>query len=356
MALDFDQYYANTILNFSDSGTGAIPGAYGVVGVDRLNPTITTRVAVSPDIVLGNDFDDDFTRVDALLLPPGSSVTVGFSNGRILNSAGNDIRVGGLGLTQGSADVFVSSQLSANPSDFTYLGRTDGSGFNSFDLSAIGFNSVQSIRFVSLPGNNTPEFSVSSVEGLQFQSADGSLRLAGTNRADVLRGSIAADDLSGNGGNDNLFGNGGDDFLRGGTGRDRLTGDAGNDSLSGNEGNDILVGGAGDDFLSGNRGDDLLNGGAGSDSFRGGTGNNLIDSGSGRDFINLSVGRGVDTVRDFGDRQDKLFLPEGLEFRDLTLRQSGRNTVISYNSDTLVTLRGIRTNQITTADVILSEF
>lgn len=333
MTYDPDQYYADTLLNFSDGGKGAILGAYGGVDVDRFT-TILNRVPVQPNVILGSNFG---TKTDALLLPQDSSVTVGFSNSRILNGVGDDFRIEGLLTSQASADVYVSSKLSSNPNDFVYLGRTDGFGFNSFDLSAIGFNdSVQSVRLVGLAGSNIPEFSVTSIEALQAQLADGGLRLQGSDRADRLVGSNAADDLDGNGGNDKLFGIGGDDFLFGYRGNDLLVGDAGDDLLSGGEGNDILRGGKGDDYLSG------------------GKGNNTIFCGSGRDAIALTTGRGFDRVRDFSNGQDKLFLPEKLKFGSLTITQTGKDTTIRSGSDPLATLVGIRANQITAADVLSS--
>ena len=77
----------------------------------------------------------------------------------------------------------------------------------------------------------------------------GRRRVAGTARADNLRGGARGDRLLGRGGRDRLLGRGGDDCLHGGAGDDRLDGGAGRDRLFGGAGNDVLVGGSGADVL-----------------------------------------------------------------------------------------------------------
>ncbi|MBB4040839.1 Ca2+-binding RTX toxin-like protein [Microvirga flocculans] len=89
-------------------------------------------------------------------------------------------------------------------------------------------------------------------------SASKTIKLTGTNKANVLLGHSGKNTLNGLGGND---------IIDGHAGNDKLNGDAGNDLLTGGAGNDNLFGGAGNDRLSGGLGKDVLNGGAGKDTF-----------------------------------------------------------------------------------------
>ncbi|MEO1208126.1 MAG: peptidylprolyl isomerase [Cyanobacteria bacterium J06638_20] len=227
----------------------------------------------------------------------------------------------------------------------------------------------------------------------------------GTPAADTLRGSDTADTIRGLGGNDRLFGLGGNDRIFGqdgndrgvgGTGNDRVSGAAGNDTLLGGSGNDTLLGGAnndrllaagGNDLLRGNDGNDTLNGGAGNDRFLGGAGrdrlngqggndnlrgggdrdilsggsgndrlagelgNDVIITGAGRDIIRIRRGQGFDRVRDFTDGSDRIAL-SGIQFEQLTLRQSGNNVLITNGNERLLLLQGVNVDQITQSDFI----
>jgi uncharacterized delta-60 repeat protein len=190
-------------------------------------------------------------------------------------------------------------------------------------------------------------------------SADGTLRVAGTARAN----SVLVSDLSASGkpatlrvqadgsqrvfaksavkkivvdaggGNDGvrvdagtfaaaatLLGGPGDDFLTGGPGDDRLDGGPGNDRLFGDAwtepdptgshtGDDVLLGGDGPDELRGGDGNDTLDGGAGDDSLSGegnGLGTGGDDSLRGGDGDDLLAGDGGDDTLDGGAGDDVL--------------------------------------------------
>lgn len=153
-------------------------------------------------------------------------------------------------------------------------------------------------------------------------------------------------------GNDTLTGTSGRDVLNGFAGNDRLVGLAGNDTLLGGAGNDTLLGGAGNDTLRGGAGNDVMNGGLGNDRIEGGAGRDLIITGSGRDIIVIGRGEGVDTVRDFSDRRDRIDLAGRLSFGQLTIRQSGRNALIEVNDSPLLVLQNVNANVLTRADFI----
>jgi Ca2+-binding RTX toxin-like protein len=144
-------------------------------------------------------------------------------------------------------------------------------------------------------------------------------------------------------GNDTLTGTSGADTLNGFAGDDRLIGLAGNDRLLGSTGNDTLLGGAGKDVLEGD---------VGNDRFEGGTGKDIITTGSGQDIIAIGRREGVDIVRDFRDRSDRIDLTGRLSFGQLTIRQSGKNALISVGNSNLLVLQNFNADRLTRSDFI----
>lgn len=130
-----------------------------------------------------------------------------------------------------------------------------------------------------------------------------------------------------------------------GNGNDTIRGLGGNDTLYGNNGNDTLYGGVGTDILNGSNGNDVLNGG---------TGNDTLTGDNGADRFVLAIGEGKDTITDFQDGTDKLGLTGGLSFGQLTISNSGSNTLISLTNggEQLAVLTGINASKITSADFI----
>ena len=110
------------------------------------------------------------------------------------------------------------------------------------------------------PNNNT----VTSV------IVDAEAVVDGTDRDDLLNGTLEADAILGNDGNDIISGKDAQDALFGGDGNDRLFGDAGEDFLFGERNADRLFGGDESDTLEGNLGRDTLVGGNYSDLLIGG--------------------------------------------------------------------------------------
>jgi len=169
-------------------------------------------------------------------------------------------------------------------------------------------------------------------------------RILGTNGDDILTGDRQNNVLMGMRGNDSLDGDLGNDTLFGGKGSDNLFGSSGDDALFGNRGADILNGGEGNDILLGGKGDDLLTGGLGNDSLTGGDGN---------DRFLLSPNFGIDTILDFEDGKDLLFLRNNLTFLQLSLTQENSTTFIrsSVNGEILAALNGLSASLINVADL-----
>jgi phospholipase/lecithinase/hemolysin len=171
------------------------------------------------------------------------------------------------------------------------------------------------------------------------------------------------DRLVGYSGNDILIGLGGQDFLEGNGGNDTLLGGRGNDTLNGLDNNDLLIGRAGDDLLQGGAGRDILFGGTGQDTLRGGNGVDFLSGGKGDDLLqgggscdlfSLRRGYGTETIQDFKENSDLLFLPGRLTFDQLTIRQRGNNTVITTGnaSKPLAILEGVQASSIGISDFL----
>ena len=139
-------------------------------------------------------------------------------------------------------------------------------------------------------------------------------------RDDILRGDLNTRSSAGS--------VGGDDTIDGGLGHDRIGGKGGNDQLFGSEGDDSLWGDDGDDLLRGGPGNDTL---TGDDS----------SGGQGSDTFVLAAGEGTDLITDFEIGIDRLQLHGNLVVDDLSIAQSGVNTIVDFGSETLAILAGI---------------
>ena len=165
----------------------------------------------------------------------------------------------------------------------------------------------------------------------------------GTNQDDTLIGGDANDFISGKRGNDSIDGSMGDDSVYGGKG---------NDTLIGGDGEDILFGDRGSDSLIGGDGNDTLYGGKGNDTLIGGLGNDCLIGGAGSDYFALSANSAIDTIVDFEDGKDVLFLTNGLTFAQLAVSQSNDATLIKLvsNGQVLASLSGVSANTINATD------
>jgi uncharacterized delta-60 repeat protein len=167
----------------------------------------------------------------------------------------------------------------------------------------------------------------------------------GTNEDDTLIGGNANDFISGKRGNDSIDGSLGDDSVYGGKG---------NDTLLGSNGEDILLGDRGFDSIIGGDGNDTLYGGKGNDTLIGGLGNDCLIGGAGSDYFLLSANSGIDTIVDFEDGKDAIFLTNGLTFAQLDVSQSNDVTSIKLasNGQVLASLIGVPVGAIDATDFL----
>ena len=103
-----------------------------------------------------------------------------------------------------------------------------------------------------------------------------------------------------------------------------------NDVMSGKKGNDNLWGYAGNDKISGGDGNDFLVGGKGNDKLIGG---------KGKDIFKLSTGKGYDLIKDFKDKQDKIFIGS---MKQLKLKNKGKDVFVYSGKDLLARVKGAK--------------
>lgn len=166
------------------------------------------------------------------------------------------------------------------------------------------------------------------------------LYIQALNGNDFVVGSASADNINGNLGADVILAGGGNDgdrtvtipantirtAIRGGKGSDNLDGQEGDDLLNGNLDNDTVLGGVGNDIIRGGKGADVLDGGAGTDYLIGDADQDKLTGGADADIFVLpgaSVAttslNQADLITDFLTGTDKIMLPAGITFAQLTL-------------------------------------
>ncbi len=198
------------------------------------------------------------------------------------------------------------------------------------------------------PGAPEPLAAATLAGNDQINGGTGDDWIDGEGGDDELYGDLGADIIGGGNGNDLLVGGAGADTLDGENGNDRVRGDGGNDLLDGSAGNDTLIGGDGDDTLIGGLGDDWLEGGLGLDSLFGG---------AGADTFALTTGDLSDAnatvILDFDPAAgDRLQLPTGLTFANLTLTQVGSDVLLSAGDQPLATAIGIAVPQLNATHIL----
>jgi CshA-type fibril repeat protein len=177
-------------------------------------------------------------------------------------------------------------------------------------------------------------------------------QLFGGKGDDIIFGELGNDLNLGDDGNDTICAGDGDDTIYGDNigaseavgangQQDKLGGGAGNDRIFGNEGQDMLCGDEGNDTLRGGKDNDMLCGGDGDDWLMGEQGDDTIVSGLGNDLIGLELDGATNMIADLQIGSDRLVLPDGVSFNDLTFSQSGNGTLITYQGQNIVLLNNI---------------
>lgn len=148
--------FADVVVEFFNSRTGT--------SVTCLGPDAgSNSTCNSVGITTGNNGS-------SFPITAGSFVTLGFLDEFIFDGPGNDIFVRELGNARELANIFVSSTLSTDASDFTFIGTANGNTVSSFDLGSINFtDQVRAVRVVSRSnGGSAPGFDLASIQAIQF--------------------------------------------------------------------------------------------------------------------------------------------------------------------------------------------
>ena len=125
------------------------------------------------------------------------------------------------------------------------------------------------------------------------------------------------------------------------------------DKLRGGAGDDTLFGSEGDDFLNGGQGNDVLNGGSGNDILIGLNGDNTLTGGSDADIFLFKRAGSNDTVTDFEDGVDMLYVNlSGIsDIGDVVQTDSGADLLLTMGATT-VTLEGLAGTVLTADDFV----
>lgn len=168
--------YADVVIDYfaNKASPSSLPEPYGSNGgVPKPSPAnefgLYSIEPVNPTVILGSPPIDPITssnpQVNWLALPQGSSVTLGFKDETVIDRPGNDIFIRSFDPEDGAdeqADVYVS----ANGTDFKFLGRVIENGRQGLDLASIQFaDPVKAVKIVGVDNNGkSPGFDLISVE------------------------------------------------------------------------------------------------------------------------------------------------------------------------------------------------
>jgi len=288
----------------------------------------------------------DFISYDGSSISPVLATLVGgqgndtlalhFSAGQLYGNAGNDVLIGGQRadlLVGGTGDDYMSGGAGADQYAFS-----KGDGFNDVvDSFGVGADQLVFLGVSGAGGTGRTQISQSDFnlrvdqtitdDGVYLRyDIDGDVRFDGgmllEGRTTLLTASdatfifnadplkdfktMAATSNAGYGYADQIFGSSSaDKILYTGTSGAILAG-----SVSGvNSGNDVIQSRSDANCsLNGHDGNDVVIGGNGSDFIVGGTGDDLLIGGNGHDFFTFTAGSGSDTIQDFKQGEDTLYI------------------------------------------------
>ncbi|HEY9631476.1 MAG TPA: Ig-like domain-containing protein [Coleofasciculaceae cyanobacterium] len=341
---------ANLVLTFDEvvqkgaTGTIAI-NKTGTNDLQLINLT-SSEVTIAADgkTVTINPIDD---------LAPGTSYTIGISQGAFQDAAGNAFA----GITSATAWNFTTkAAIVTPPADPT--------------PPTPPTTPTPDPTPPTPSPDTTPIPSPSNAFGEAFGQFPSAGKPNSDKPGDRKNGSQKSDRLFGSKGNNVIRSLKGRDVLKGGDGNDDLDGGKGNDKLFGGDGNDNLKGGLGNDFLAGGKGNDVLVGGLGQDTLITGSGNDVIVC-SNSNVSRADIVIGFDTALDLIDLRGIFKLAshqsEGLsdleKFKKFVqLEKVSSGTAIKVDSDgngagtnfaTQFVLQGVQVDSLSASNFIL---
>jgi Ca2+-binding RTX toxin-like protein len=270
---------------------------------------------------------------------------------KLYGEGGNDKLVGSAGadLMDGGAD-FDTADYSNSGSSVNIIMSSAGNGTGSGGTA--GGDTLVSIEKVV--GSTFGDFFSGSAGNDHFVGREGDDRFTGGAGADVLDGGEDIDTVgylqSAQGVKVNLLagvGAGGDadgDTL---TDIENILASMKNDYLRGSDADNTLLGLAGNDSIGGEGGDDIIEGGDGNDKLYGGADADSFAFRAPASPLTLSseVGDGHDVILDYEIGVDRLMFA-GTDLSQMTIYQSGEDTIINYAGNSSITLVGVEADEL----------
>jgi phosphodiesterase/alkaline phosphatase D-like protein len=255
---------------------------------------------------------------------------------------------------------YTREELAANPG--AILARQP-KVVSQFEVDPKRPNAVGTVGDDTLFGTNGDDF-INALGGNNIVYAgEGNNVIRAGSGNDIFYAGAGNDVLDAGNGNNTLYaGEGrnqittgsGNDLIYAGAADDIINAGSGNNTIYAGEGRNQITTGSGNDLIYAGAADDLIAAGAGVNTIYAGEGNNTVTStgldtiylGSGRDRLSFSAGAGEATVIGFGNN-DVIQLGSGLKFSDLSVSQTGLDTVLSAGTDVLATLKWTQANSLT---------
>ena len=310
----------------------------------------------------------------------------------------DDTMTGGTG-----ADTFVFSEQSGDDTVTDFSITDDRIDLSAFDVSLTWEQLQAAMTQVEDDADTTDADETATVIDLS-SFGGGTITLEGIDKDDLTADMFILDDFAGGDGDDTIEGGTTDDTLTGGAGADTFvfnqeSGDdtitdftAGTDKIDlsafvrmqwigdlefSRDGSDLVIdlghhgGGtitlqnvslndlSSSDFIfyedtyTGTAGAETLAGGAGDDTITGLGGDDTLTGGEGADTFVFESGHGDDTITDFTDGEDTIDLSAFTSitgFGDLTVAQSGNDTVITIPGGGTITLQDFTSTDLDAAD------
>jgi Ca2+-binding RTX toxin-like protein len=148
-------------------------------------------------------------------------------------------------------------------------------------------------------------------------------------------------------GNDIVYVGAGNDAIIAGDGNNTIYAGEGLNRITTGKGNDLIYVGAGNDVITTGAGNDLIYGGEGNNTISAGIGNDTVYTGSEIDKFILDSGEDSTTIIGYGANDQISRGSTLLASSVLSTAISGNDTLISFGSDLLATLKDIQLSSVT---------
>ncbi|PAX54311.1 glycerophosphodiester phosphodiesterase [Brunnivagina elsteri CCALA 953] len=201
---------------------------------------------------------------------------------------------------------------------------------------------------VGIAGQNLPTTQINGGNGddVLYGSAIAEFFNAGEGN-NIIYGSEGNNIFIAGGGNDIAYGGAANDVFFLGNGNNTIYAGEGKNRISVGSGNNLVYAGAGDDIIFTGAGDDLIYAAEGNNTISAGIGNDTVYTGSGSDKFILDAGTGSTTIIGYG-ANDQISHGSTLVANSvLSTAINGNDTLISFGSNLLATLKDVRISSVT---------